>query len=99
MLKKAVEQETPGPGTSPVEPEGELIEIVGELSVSDGSLVGSQEPPFDERGYPVRPGQRYVCWVWRGGLFDHEMIIPEGGQAGVAPPSVGEDGGAGLHRI
>ena len=42
LLKQSVEQKAPGSGPSSVEPEGELVEVVGELRDRDATLVGTE---------------------------------------------------------
>jgi hypothetical protein len=44
MLEQTVEQEATGARASPVEPEGELVEVVRELRDGDRALVSRVRP-------------------------------------------------------
>ncbi len=48
LFEQAVEQEPPGSGSSPVESEGELVQIVRELRDCHCPLVGSEKPALHE---------------------------------------------------
>src|SRR5215831_11050507 len=53
LLDEPVEEHPAGPRRAPVEPERELIEVVGEVLAIDGTLVGAEEPSLEQRGHPV----------------------------------------------
>jgi hypothetical protein len=47
LLDEAVQQQAAVVGVAAVEPEGELVEVVGQLVVGDGEVQGSSEPAFE----------------------------------------------------
>lgn len=47
LLSKSVEEFAPRCGLAAVEPKCELIEVVLQMLMSDGALVGAQQPPFE----------------------------------------------------
>jgi hypothetical protein len=47
LLDEPVEQQAAVVGVAAVEPEGELVEVVGQLVVGDGEVQGSGEPTFE----------------------------------------------------
>src|SRR5665811_802850 len=47
-LEDPVEQQAATAGTAAVETEHELVEIVGQVGVVDGALMGAQQPPFGQ---------------------------------------------------
>jgi hypothetical protein len=74
-----------------VEAEGELVEVVVQLRVTDRSLVGPESPTFDQRGDEVYVRQHDVCGVAAGRHVRHH--VPEAVAADVvlASPGVGSD--------
>jgi hypothetical protein len=47
-LEDPVEQQAATAGTAAVETEHELVEVVGQVGVVDGALMGAQQPPFGQ---------------------------------------------------
>ena len=60
LLRKTVKEQPAGPGRSSVESEGELVEVVGQVFPFDSSLVGSQQPPLQERRDAMNSRQQAV---------------------------------------
>jgi len=57
LLSQAEEELTSTLGFSPVEPEGELVEVVVQMLVTDRALVGPHQPSFEQRDDSVDPRQ------------------------------------------
>jgi hypothetical protein len=60
LLKHPVEQQPTGSGGAPVESEGELVEVVGQVLPADPVVKGAGCPSFEERGDQVRSGHDRV---------------------------------------
>ena len=60
LLEQPVEQQPPGSGGPPVEPEGELVEVVGQVLAADPVVQGSGCPSFEQRRDQVRSGHDRV---------------------------------------
>lgn len=48
LLKKPSEYQAPAPGSAPVEPEGELLQVGLQMNWNDGTLMGPKNPPFQQ---------------------------------------------------
>jgi hypothetical protein len=60
ILEQA-EEEQPAPSRAPtVESEAELVEVVVEVLVTDGALVGAEQPALQQGDHQVHPGQQLV---------------------------------------
>lgn len=99
LFDEAVEQEPPSAGGPAVEPEGELVEVVRQLGLRDGALVGTQQPPLDQGGHTVDARQEDMGRIRRGGLVDDDVIVSKGRKPTVSAPAIGEEAGAGLHGL
>ena len=55
LLDEAEEKLAAAFGSSPVESERELVQVVVEMLVADRPLVRPYEPPLEERDHPVDP--------------------------------------------
>jgi hypothetical protein len=60
LLEKSVEQEATSPGGASVEPEGELVQVVGKLGLRDAALIRPEKPALDERRHAVRSWQQHM---------------------------------------
>jgi hypothetical protein len=47
-LKYPIEQHPAATGTAPIETEHELVEVVSQVRVVDGALMGAQQPPLGQ---------------------------------------------------
>ena len=59
-LEQPVEQQAPVAGSTAVEPEGELVEVVVQLRVADRALVGADVPALEQRRNEMDVRQRDV---------------------------------------
>ena len=55
LLREAKEELAPTLGPPPIEAERELIQIIVEVLMADRSLVGSNQPPFEQGDHTVNP--------------------------------------------
>ena len=96
LLHETVEELSSALGLPTVEPEREFVEVVIEMVVADGTLVGSQEPALEQRGNAVDPRHGLVSWVI--GVFHSGdlMKVTQCFDPGVASPAVGVDDRSGL---
>jgi hypothetical protein len=57
-FKEAVEQQPSTTGATAVEPEYELVHVVGQVRDVNRSLMGSEQPTFGQRGDAVNSGHQ-----------------------------------------
>ena len=57
-LEHSVEHHSPAAGVPPIEAEHELVEVVVQMRVVDGTLVGAEHPPLEQRGDSMHGGQQ-----------------------------------------
>lgn len=88
-LEKPVKQQPPMLSLSAVESERELVEIVVQMLVADRSLMGTQQPAFQQRGDSVARGQQILSHVRL--LARNLMRVSESWQLAVSTPSVCSD--------
>ena len=60
LFEQTSKQETPELRAAPVVAEGELVEVPLEVISFNGSLVGAEQPSFDEAGHAVDPREGHV---------------------------------------
>jgi hypothetical protein len=56
LLEQPVEQQTPGSGGPPVEPEAEFVEVVGQLLPADAVVQGAGCPSLSSEETRCGPG-------------------------------------------
>jgi hypothetical protein len=61
MLGEPIEEFTSGCGGSAVKPEGELVEIVLQMLIAYRTLMGAQQPAFQQRDHPVNTWQKMLA--------------------------------------
>ena len=102
-LEHSVEHHSPAAGVPPVEAEHELVEVVVQMRVVDGTLVGAENPPLGERGDSMDGGQqlRSLLIASKPGraLTARFMGLAGSVQPEVAFPAVRDDRGAWLDVI
>ena len=95
LLGELIEQHPAAPRCAPVEPERDLVEVVGEVLAFDGALVGSEEPALQQRDDPVDARQEGI-WVLPAAPDDKPSVtVAHLWQSAVGRQSVGDDHGAG----
>jgi len=97
LLRQAKEEFAATPGSSAIESEGELIQIVVQVFLSDGPLMGSEQPPLQQGDDLVNAGQQL-----RGSLLfardDRDLVlVAYPFQGHVSLPAVGVDDAPTLH--
>ena len=60
LLEKAVKEQSAASGATPVEAEGELVEVVVEIGVRDTALKGAFEPSLEQRRDPMHAWESNV---------------------------------------
>src|SRR6516162_2896433 len=98
-LEEPVEQQASVASSTAVEAEGELIEVVVQLGVADGALVGPEDPALEQRGDEVNVRQRDVRGVPARGHVGHHVVEPVAADLVVADPGVGPDLTAAGHVV
>ena len=61
LLEQAEEQLPAKLGRPTIEAERELIEVVLQMSLTDRSLVSSENPSLQKRHNPMYPGHQLMC--------------------------------------
>lgn len=96
LLHEAVEQLAPPSGRPAVESERELIQIGVQVRGTDGPLMDTQQPTFQQRDDPVHPRQQVIP---EGRLLPHDLMdVAVGRQLAVAVQPIRAHHAAGLHR-
>src|SRR5664279_1612124 len=75
MLEPAQGEAAPA-GVATIEAEGEFIEIGIQMLRGHRSLVGSEEPAFEERSHLVHPGHGNVGWISAFGDAGWVVSVP-----------------------
>jgi hypothetical protein len=95
MKKKA-----PGLGGTTVEPKRVFIQVVVEMFIPNGPLVGANEPSFQQRSNTVRARQNDTCSrISTARLNTSLMLVSVRRQAVVTGPSVGRNYRADFHNV
>ena len=63
LLEQTIEEQASGARLSPVESEGELIEVVVQVPGADGSLMGSQQPALRSDATRRTISNAQVCQI------------------------------------
>ena len=79
MLQEAEEEQSAPTGVATIEAEGELIEIGIQMLRGHRSLVGSEQPAFEEGSHLVHPGHRNVGWISAFGDAGCVVSVPSTG--------------------
>ncbi len=98
LLEQPVEQQPSSSGGPPVEPEGELVEVVGQVLPADPVVQGAGCPSFEQRGNQVRSGHDRVeitGQIARAGLMSEAVV----GESGEHQSAIGVDLGAGCDDL
>lgn len=88
VLCQAIEELPAMTGSSSVEPEGELIEVVIEMLTRHTSLVDAQEPPFQQCGDSMDTGQQGRSGLATPAHHAGSMAIAVADQARVSGPAI-----------
>ena len=67
QLYQPIEQQSPRPGSTTVEPEAILVEVRLEVVASNGLLVCAAQPALAQRGDPVDGRQKLMSLLTRAG--------------------------------
>jgi hypothetical protein len=97
LLEQPVEQQPSGSGGPPVEPEGELIEVVGQVLTADPVVQGAGCPTFEQRRDQVRSGHdciRVTGEIAGSGVMSEAVVSESGGSRVQAAAAVATGGRA-----
>lgn len=92
LLNEAIEEQPAGSRCSPVEPEGELIQVVVEVRLADAAMVGSHPPTLQQRCDSVDARHGYVGRELAGPQTPGTMLIAMARKWNIAGPPVRADG-------
>jgi hypothetical protein len=98
LLEEAVEEHASGLGGAAVEPEGELVEVVGQVLAAGPVVQGAGGPALEQGGDQVRSGHHRIE-ICRGVARRGQVRVAVLDQAGEHPCAVSADGGAGSHDV
>src|SRR5450631_2862530 len=90
-LEESVEEQASVARASAVETEGELVEVVVQLRVTDRSLVSAEDPPLDQRGDEVHMRESNVSRGASGRDVGHDVREAVAADVVIAGPGVGAD--------
>jgi hypothetical protein len=93
LLEQSVEEHSARLRRSPVESEGEFVEVLGQVLAAESVMQGAGGPALEQRGHQVRSGHYRVEVI--GGVAGCGLVdIAPLGQAAEHPRAVGANGGA-----
>jgi len=72
-MNESTENESTATGGSPVEPEGELLQVGLEMTRNNRSLMCAENPPLEEAGNPMYSRHRNMSGVTR--RFQHHSLV------------------------
>ena len=76
MLQEAEEEQSAPAGVATIEAEGEFIEIGIQMLRGHRSLVGSEQPAFEEGSHLVHTGHGNMGWVSAFGDAGCVVCVP-----------------------
>ena len=85
--------------TPPVEAERELIQVVVEVLVAHGPLVGAHQPPFEQRDCAVNARQQLRRRLFLPLQKSHVVMVAIALQGPISQPPVSVDDAAGFDRV
>ena len=74
LLGESVEEQATRPGASAIEPEGEFVEVVIEMTVLNAALVSANQPSLEKRGDIMHPRHDLVSWL-RSAVNDGDLML------------------------
>ena len=95
LLEQAIEQQSPVAGRPTIKPKRVFIQVIGQMGMSDCSLMRPQQPSFQQGGDPMAVGQQVFpdfCARTNDG-----MPIAALGDLAISSPTIRPHGTAGLH--
>jgi len=95
LLDHSVEELTSGAGSSAIESKGKFIEVIVQVRTTNRSLMGSQQPSFQQRSCPMSQGQQVFSGF--GGFSYHSMNVSQGSQLTITCPIISANQAARLH--
>ena len=98
MLQQSEEEQASAAGVAAIETEGKFIEIGIQMLGCDRSLVGAEQPAFEQRSNAMNPRQGNVRRIAAAGDVDCVVLVSLFRKAVVAPLPVGANLGARLNR-
>ena len=97
LLDHAVKQLATRTGCPAVKPEGEFVEIAIQMRRAHSTLIGPQQPAFEQCHNPVDAGQQVSTDV--SSLSDNFVSVANFGQSPIASPSIRVDNAARLDTV
>ena len=88
LLDQSEKQFATVSGCSTVEAKGELVQVVVQMCVTYGALMGAEQPAFEQRDHAVDPWQQFGgdCGV---SAKERHTMVSAGLDPFVAVPSIG----------
>src|SRR5712691_8829995 len=101
LFQEALEELASGSGSSAVEVERELVEVVLQMRETDGALVSAEQPALEQRRHQVHSGQKFGRRAFAPLQHRDLVLIPFRLQPRIAfpPIRVPEPEGQGLPRL
>ena len=97
LLYNSIEKLTSRPRFPAVEPKGELVQAIIQVQYTHGSLMRSQQPPFEQRNNSVYQWQQILTNV---GLSPDALVgISQALQVAVPTPAIGSHNSAWLDTL
>ncbi len=90
LVKQSVEEQATGARVTPIEAEGEFVEVVVDLVGPDPALVDRQQPSFEQSSDPMHAWQLLGGVLGRGSDGHRPVHVTDAFDTSVTLPGVGE---------
>ena len=88
MLQKSEEEQASAAGMATIEAKSKFVEIGIQVLGCNRSLVGAEQPAFEQRHNAMHPRHRNVCRIAALGNIDRVVPVSFFGKAVVTSPPV-----------
>jgi len=89
MLQKPEKEQAPAAGVTAIEAEGKFVEVGIQMRRRDRTLMGAEQPAFEQRSNAMHPRHGNVCRVSCAGNVDGMVPVSMFGKVVVTSPPVG----------
>jgi hypothetical protein len=99
LLNEPKKQLTPVPGRPTVEAEGELVQVIVQMGLTDAALMSAKQPPFEKGDHTMHPRQEFEREVGVPSQKRDVMAVAALVHSVVSMPSVRMDDAPGLDDV
>ena len=89
MLQKSEKEQAPAAGMTAIEAEGKFVEVGVQMGRGDRSLMGTEQPAFEQRSNAMYSRHGDMCRIPGAGKVDGVVPVSMFGKVVVTSPPVG----------